>query len=161
MISQLRARRSGVVVNVQRNTCPQPLAAAYTASKMAIEGFTGSLAHELLVFGVRAKLVEPGYGPTTRIAKNTDLRLEELIPEAYTSFAQSIFAEFAKPKMITKEIDVAEPGWQAANDATGKLCSPPVLMLWRPRAQAEVSPPLNGPSNEGRPHRNLHRHSAR
>lgn len=27
-----------------------PLAAAYTASKMAIEGFTGSLAHELAAF---------------------------------------------------------------------------------------------------------------
>jgi NAD(P)-dependent dehydrogenase (short-subunit alcohol dehydrogenase family) len=29
-----------------------PLAAAYTASKMAIEGFTGSLAHELAAFNI-------------------------------------------------------------------------------------------------------------
>jgi hypothetical protein len=31
------------------------------------------------------------------------LRIEDLIPEAYASFAQPIFAEFAKPKMVTKE----------------------------------------------------------
>jgi NAD(P)-dependent dehydrogenase (short-subunit alcohol dehydrogenase family) len=30
---------------------PMPLAAAYTASKMAIEGFTGSLASQLLKSG--------------------------------------------------------------------------------------------------------------
>jgi hypothetical protein len=38
---------------------PMPRAAEYTASKMAIEGFTGSLAHELEAFNVRVKLVEP------------------------------------------------------------------------------------------------------
>jgi NAD(P)-dependent dehydrogenase (short-subunit alcohol dehydrogenase family) len=32
---------------------------------MAIEGFTGSLAHELEAFNVRVKLIEPGYAPTT------------------------------------------------------------------------------------------------
>ena len=38
-----------MVVNVTSSVtlAPMPLAAAYTASKMAIEGFTGSLAHEL------------------------------------------------------------------------------------------------------------------
>ena len=42
---------------------PMPLVAVYTASKTAIEGFTGSLAFELQPFNVRVKLVEPGYGP--------------------------------------------------------------------------------------------------
>jgi NAD(P)-dependent dehydrogenase (short-subunit alcohol dehydrogenase family) len=42
VIPQFRARRSGVVVNVTSSVtlAPMPLAAAYTASKMAIEGFT-------------------------------------------------------------------------------------------------------------------------
>ena len=48
---------------------PMPLAAVYTASKMAIEGFTASLALELEFFGVRVKLVEPGYCPTTRFTQ--------------------------------------------------------------------------------------------
>jgi NAD(P)-dependent dehydrogenase (short-subunit alcohol dehydrogenase family) len=63
VLPQFRMRRSGVVVNVTSSVtlAPMPLAAAYTASKMAIEGFTGSLAHELAPFNVRVKLVEPGY----------------------------------------------------------------------------------------------------
>ena len=74
VLPQFRARRSGVVVNVTSSVtlAPMPLAAAYTASKMAIEGFTGSLAHELEAFNVRVKLVEPGYGPTTRFTSNVD-----------------------------------------------------------------------------------------
>ena len=62
VLPQMRARRSGVVVNVTSSAtlAPFPLVAVYTASKTAIEGFTGSLAHELAGFGVRARLVEPG-----------------------------------------------------------------------------------------------------
>jgi NAD(P)-dependent dehydrogenase (short-subunit alcohol dehydrogenase family) len=125
-IPQFRARRSGVVVNVTSSVtlAPMPLAAAYTASKAAIEGFTGSLAHELAAFGVRAKLVEPGYAPTTRFAQNTALPVEELIPEAYAAFAQPIFAAFAKPAAVTTEADVAEAVWRAAHDTTGQLRFP-------------------------------------
>ena len=98
VIPQFRKRRSGVVVNVTSSVtlAPMPLAAAYTASKMAIEGFTGSLAHELGAFDVKVKLVEPGYAPTTRFAQNTQMRIDDLIPEAYASFAQPIFSAFAK-----------------------------------------------------------------
>ncbi|MFZ2101595.1 MAG: SDR family oxidoreductase [Oricola sp.] len=126
VIPQFRERRSGVVVNVTSSVtlAAMPLAAAYTASKMAIEGFTGSLAHELGAFGVRAKLVEPGYGPTTRFSQNTDVRIEDLIPEAYASYAAPIFAAFAKPALVTQESDVAEAVWRAANDITGQLRFP-------------------------------------
>ena len=46
VLPQLRARKSGVVVNVTSSVtlAPMPLAAVYTGSKMAIEGFTASLA---------------------------------------------------------------------------------------------------------------------
>ena len=55
-----------------------------TARKLsAIEGFTASLAFELSLFDVRVKLVEPGYGPSTRFTSNSGSRLEGLIPEAY------------------------------------------------------------------------------
>ena len=89
VLPQLRARGSGVVVNVTSSVtlAPMPLAAAYTASKMAIEGFTASLALELEAFNVRVKLVEPGYGPTTRFTSNTGPRMEGLIPEVYAPFA--------------------------------------------------------------------------
>nr|WP_295467442.1 SDR family oxidoreductase [Mesorhizobium sp.] len=126
VIPQMRERRSGVIVNVTSSVtlAPMPLAAAYTASKMAIEGFTGSLAHELSAFGLRVKLVEPGYAPTTRFSQNTELRIEDLIPEAYAAFAQPIFAEFARPALVTTETDVAEAVWRAANDTSGQMRFP-------------------------------------
>jgi NAD(P)-dependent dehydrogenase (short-subunit alcohol dehydrogenase family) len=126
VIPQMRERRSGVIVNVTSSVtlAAMPLAAAYTASKQAIEGFTGSLAHELAHFGIRAKLVEPGYAPTTNFAENTSVRVEDLIPEAYADFAAPIFQGFARPPLITREIDVAEAVWRAVHDGTGRLRFP-------------------------------------
>ena len=126
VLPQFRARRSGVVVNVTSSAtlAPMPLVAVYTASKAAIEGFTGSLAHELASFGARAKLVEPGYGPTTRFTQNGAPRMEGLIPEAYAPYAQSVFAAFARQTVVTSESDVAEAVWCAANDASGQLRFP-------------------------------------
>jgi NAD(P)-dependent dehydrogenase (short-subunit alcohol dehydrogenase family) len=126
VLPQFRRQGSGVVVNVTSSVAlaPMPLVAVYTASKMAIEGFTASLAHELRAFNVHVKLVEPGYAPTTRFAQNAELRIEELIPEAYAPFAQPIFAAFAQPAMVTTEPDVAEAVWRAANDISGQLRFP-------------------------------------
>lgn len=126
VIPQMRERRSGVIVNVTSSVtlAAMPLAAAYTASKQAIEGFTGSLAHELAEFGIRAKLIEPGYAPTTRFAENTDIPVMDLIPETYAEYARPIFAAFANPPMTTKESDVAEAVWLAASDTSARLRYP-------------------------------------
>jgi len=126
VLPMFRTQGSGVVVNVTSSVtlASMPMAAAYTASKMAIEGFTDSLSHELAVFNVRVKLVEPGYGPTTRFSQNTQLRVEDLIPEAYASFAQPIFEAFARPTATTTASDVAETIWRAANDVSGQLRFP-------------------------------------
>jgi len=126
VLPQLRARGSGVIVNVTSSAtlAPMPLVAAYTASKTAIEGFTGSLAHELQAFGVRVKLVEPGYGPSTQFSQNTGSRLEGLIPPAYASYAQSVFAAFTQPSAVTTEADVADAVWRAANDSSQQLRFP-------------------------------------
>ncbi|POR52471.1 SDR family oxidoreductase [Bosea psychrotolerans] len=126
LIPQMRERRSGVIVNVTSSVTltAMPLAAAYTASKQAIEGFTGSLAHELGHFDIRVKLVEPGYAPTTRFAENADVRVEDLIPLAYAGFAAPIFEAFARPALTTKETDVAEAVWAAIHDTSGQLHFP-------------------------------------
>ena len=127
VLPQLRGRRSGVVVNVTSSAtlAPFPLVAVYTASKMAIEGFTASLALELETFDVRVKLVEPGYGPTTRFASNTGPRMDGLIPEPYAPFAQRILAAMAQGRAAaTTESDVAEAVWRAANDVSRQLRFP-------------------------------------
>ena len=126
VLPQMRARNAGVIVNVTSSVtlAPMPLAAAYTASKMAIEGFTGSLAHELAAFNVRVKLVEPGYGPTTRFTSNGGSRMEGVFPEAYAAFTDPILASFAQVTTVTKEADVAEAVYAAATDTSGQLRFP-------------------------------------
>jgi short-subunit dehydrogenase len=127
VLPQFRARKSGVVVNVTSSAtlAPMPLVAVYTASKVAIDGFTASLAHELQTFDVRVKLVLPGYAPTTRFMSNSGSRMDGLIPEAYAPLAQQIFGAIAQgPAAVTTEPDVAEAVWRAAHDVSGQLRFP-------------------------------------
>lgn len=123
VIPQMRERRSGVVVNVTSSAtlASMPLAAVYTASKAAIEGFTGSLALELAFFGVRATLVEPGYGPSTQFASNGSGRMAGLIPPEYEPFAAPVFAGFGTPGAVTTPGDVADVVYQAATDTSDRL----------------------------------------
>ena len=126
IVPRFRARKAGLIVNVTSSVAlaPMPLVAVYTASKTAIEGFSASLAQELRDFDVQVKIVEPGYGPTTRFTENGGARMQGLIPDAYLPVANPIFAEFAKVSVTTKETDVAEGVWRAVHDTTGKLRFP-------------------------------------
>jgi len=124
VLPQFRQRRAGVVINVTSSATftPMPLVAVYTASKTAVEAFTASLAHELAAFGVRVKLVEPGYAPTTAFTSNTGNRMDGLFPEPYAAFAQQIFA--MQPGAVTTERDVAEVVLRAATDGSDRLRFP-------------------------------------
>ncbi|MGF7055392.1 NAD(P)-dependent dehydrogenase (short-subunit alcohol dehydrogenase family) [Bosea sp. OAE752] len=126
VIPQMRARRAGIIVNVTSSVTlgAFPLAAAYTASKQAIEGFTGSLAHELAYFDIDVKLVEPGYAPTTRFGANAIVPVERLLPGEYADFAKPIMEAFAKPALTTTESDVADAVWAAVHDHEGRLRFP-------------------------------------
>jgi len=122
VIPQMRTRGSGVIVNITSTTtlAPFPLAAAYTGSKTAVQGFTRSLAHELAPLGIAIKLVEPGYGPTTAFAQNTEIKLEDVLPQPYWSYAEPILAAMSEPALFTTEADVAKAVWQAVHDQTGR-----------------------------------------
>ena len=122
VIPQMRERRSGTIVNVTSSAtlASFPYAAAYTGSKTAIQGFTGSLAHELEPLGIGVKLVEPGYGPTTAFTANTDVALADVLPEPYGSHAAPILAGMAQPALFTTEADVAAAVWDAVHDRTGR-----------------------------------------
>lgn len=123
VLPQMRARGSGAVVNVTSSAtlAAFPLVAAYTASKTAVEGFTASLAHEAAEFGIRVKLVEPGYGPSTRFAANGAERMNGLITAPYAAYAQRIFAELSKNEVVTSAADVAAVVWRAATDTSKQL----------------------------------------
>ncbi|WP_415972427.1 SDR family oxidoreductase [Rhodococcus sp. 077-4] len=125
VIPQFRERRSGVIVNVSSSVVlgAMPLTAMYKASKMATEGFTASLALELAEFGVQAKLVQPGYCPTTRFTANGG-DLSPYLPETYAGFFGPILEAFSVQGNVTTPTDVAEAVWRAVHDTTGTLRFP-------------------------------------
>ncbi|MGE0785252.1 MAG: SDR family oxidoreductase [Sandaracinaceae bacterium] len=126
VIPAMRERGSGAIVNVTSSVtfARMPLVSVYAASKHAIEGFTASVALELAEHGVRAKLVEPGYGPGTRFTANTGTRLEGTIPPAYASVAARAFGSIGQRAEVTQASDVAEAVWRAVHDTTGQLRFP-------------------------------------
>ncbi|MFD7898509.1 SDR family oxidoreductase [Streptomyces sp. NPDC059743] len=128
VLSQFRERGSGVVVNVTSSVVlgHMPLSAVYKASKMAIEGFTASLALELAPFGVQAKTVEPGACLTTNFAANAmnGMPLDELVAAPYAPWAKKTMDGFTGQDLFTKESDVAETVWRAVHDTTGQLRFP-------------------------------------
>ncbi|MET9894287.1 SDR family oxidoreductase [Streptomyces sp. NPDC006465] len=128
VLPQLRERGSGVVVNVTSSVVlgHMPLSAVYKASKMAVEGFTSSLALELAPFGVRAKTVEPGACLTTNFAATATqgAPLDELVPTPYAAWAKKAMDDFTGQHLFTKESDVAEAVWRAVHDTTGQLRFP-------------------------------------
>lgn len=123
----MRERGSGTIVNVTSSVgiAPMPLVAAYTASKYAIEGFSESLAYELGAFGVRVKIVQPGLAPSTSFAANSDGRRDDLLPAAYSAFADRYLKSMqAYPTSYTTEEDVAEAVYAAATDDGDRLRYP-------------------------------------
>lgn len=125
VLPHFRERGGGTLVNVTSSVgiVPMPLVSVYTASKCAIEGFTESLSYELSAVGVRAKIVEPGYGPTTRFTANGMRRMEGLVADAYAPYLAQIMGGMA-PAKTTAEIDVARAVYLAVTDDTPQLRYP-------------------------------------
>ncbi|MDQ2586924.1 SDR family oxidoreductase [Saccharothrix yanglingensis] len=128
VLPAFRERGSGVVVNVTSSVVlgHMPLTAVYKASKMAVEGFTASLALELAPFGVRAATVQPGACLTTNFgARAADgASPGDLVPEPYAPWARKAMEAFMSQDVFTRESDVAEAVWRAAHDTTGQLRFP-------------------------------------
>jgi short-subunit dehydrogenase len=101
-----------------------PLVAPYAASKFAVEGFSEALFYELNAFGVRVKLVEPGYGPDTRFTANGMDRMQGLVPPAYQAYAGQLMQNFQNPSATTHAHQVAEAVYAAATDTTDRLRFP-------------------------------------
>jgi NAD(P)-dependent dehydrogenase (short-subunit alcohol dehydrogenase family) len=61
VLPHMRARRSGLIVNVSsvQGFIPAPYSAIYSSTKHALEGLSESLDHEVRQFGIRVVLVEP------------------------------------------------------------------------------------------------------
>jgi NAD(P)-dependent dehydrogenase (short-subunit alcohol dehydrogenase family) len=118
-IPHLRKQGGGALINVTSSTAiaPMPLVSVYAASKWAVEGFTESLSHELALFGIKTRIVEPGYAPTTNLGANGAHRMQGLTPPPYDAFAQAYFAKLQTyPTAYSTEQDIAEAVFRAATD---------------------------------------------
>ena len=127
IIPLMRRQGHGTIVNVTSSVTigVMPLVAAYAASKFAVEGFTESLAYELAPFNIKARLVEPGYGPSTNFTANGGARMQGLIPKDYAAFAGAAFARMADyPTAYCTEADVAEAAYAAATEDGPRLRYP-------------------------------------
>jgi NAD(P)-dependent dehydrogenase (short-subunit alcohol dehydrogenase family) len=126
-IPQMRRQGHGIIINVTSSVTlgVMPLVAFYAASKCAVEGFTESLSYELEEFNIKARLVEPGYAPTTSFTANGGPRMQGLIPADYSDFAHSCFAKMGSyPTPYCTEAEVAEAVFAAATDEGGTIRYP-------------------------------------
>ena len=126
VIPLMRESGGGTIVNVTSSVAfaGMPLVAAYAASKWAIEGFTESLAFELQAVRIRARLVEPGYGPGTAFAANGMDRMSGLVSAPYQAYAGEVMARFGAPAAVTQPEQVAAAVYAAATDASEQLRYP-------------------------------------
>jgi len=125
VVPHLRERRAGTVINVTSSAAivPMPLVSIYNASKCAVEGFTESLAYELAVFGVRTKIVEPGFSPHTSFIANSTERMKGLVAAPYAAYTEQLMTGMNGAK-TTSGADVANAVWLAATDGSKRLRYP-------------------------------------
>lgn len=118
----MRARGSGVIVNVSSSTTlkPLPLLTIYKASKAAVNAFTESLDLELAEFGIRARVVLPGSAPSTSFGQNARAEIAAAggVPAPYAAFFERTMADLqsAGTGGVTTAQDVAAAVFRAATD---------------------------------------------
>ena len=107
----MRRQRSGLVVSISSlaGLVGGEFTSAYAASKFGVEGWMESLTPEVEPFGIRTKIVEPGYFRT------------ELLKAESTTFAELSLEDYAER---TAQI---LPAWQAID---GKQPGDPAKLAW-------------------------------
>lgn len=130
VLPQMRARRSGVIVNVSSSVTlkPLPLLSAYTASKAALNALTEVSALELAAFNIRVRIVLPGRAPTTGFGDTARAKIQAQggFPEPYLPVVKGVMDAWASESEaeVTRADDVAEAVWQAATDPASPLRIP-------------------------------------
>lgn len=127
VLPQMRARRSGVIVNVTSSVTykPLPLVGIYRAAKAAVNALSESLASEVAGFGVRVHVVLPGSSSDTRFRDTARAHLRGLDDDTYGEFMQQTIARMLESVGPgTRANDVAEAVWRAATDPSAPMHIP-------------------------------------
>lgn len=120
VLPQMRERKTGVIINISSigGRMAFPFAAAYHATKFAVEGLSEAMRFELRDHGVRVKLVEPGGIRTNFITRG----LEWVDHPAYQpqlndfrAMSERMNAGLPGPERVAEVI------FRAATDGTARL----------------------------------------
>ena len=123
----MRERGSGLIVNVSSlgGRLTFPFFATYNASKHALEGFSEGLWHELQPFGIRVKVVEPGYVATPIYGKaGVTSEGAAAASEPYRRFEAAMVAFERTIKRRSTPEEAAEDLWRAVDDSSDRLRYP-------------------------------------
>ncbi len=121
VIPAMKARRSGVIVNVSTastRTC-LPNRTPYVASKYALEGLTLNAARELGPWNIRCNAILPGIMNNARMDAIIAQRAEESGRSARD--IEEDFLRCVSLRCRTEPEDVAETAWFLATDAAARV----------------------------------------
>ena len=127
VLPAMRKAGSGVIINMSSGAgiFTLPMISLYSASKIALEGFSEALSFELLPLGIVVKIVEPHGGVNaTRFNKRAaagNAAATEL--DDYRAFMQrsaEAFSRMSAARLIDSD-DVAKVVYEAATDGTERL----------------------------------------
>lgn len=121
ILPHFRAQRSGTIINItsQGGRITFPTCSIYHATKFSLEGLTEALAYELIPFGIRTKIVEPG-STATKFVGAAEVTTGE-IPE-YEQFVNIGLGNWAKYDTMTSQPEeIAETIYIAATDDNDQL----------------------------------------
>ncbi len=123
LLPSMRERGSGTIVNVSSvgGRIVLPFFAASNATRHALEAFSEGLWHELKPFGIRVKVIEPGYIDTAA-DEAAAVRAEPSGPYAPYLSAMNAFLDGIKKR--TSPEDAADEVWRAIMDPSSRLRYP-------------------------------------
>ncbi len=115
----MRSRKSGRIINISSigGKFYEPFGAWYHATKFAVEGFSDSLRMELLPFGIKVVLIEPGPILTEWNEIARDSLLERSGSGAYATWARrahAVMERFDQPARASTPEEVADKIVKAA-----------------------------------------------
>lgn len=125
ILPHFRSRRAGIVANLTSaaGLVAFPLQSLYVSTKHAVEGFSESLAYELLPLGITVKLIEPGLVRTRmtegfeRYEGNANAIADY---EAFTTQTMQVWEGMMSASMTPAEV-AAERIYDALTDGTSRL----------------------------------------
>jgi NAD(P)-dependent dehydrogenase (short-subunit alcohol dehydrogenase family) len=123
-VPAMRERGSGTIANITSlgGRMVFPFFAVYNASKHAIEGFSEGMWHELMPFGIRVKVIEPGFVETAIWGKA--LGDAAARPEEYRERMTAMEGFEGSIKDRTPPARAAEEIWRAVQDPSDRLRYP-------------------------------------